>query len=111
MKRKVRTRKRLSGTEGKPRLHIFRSLNHIYAQVVDDDKGVTLVAASTLTKELKDDLNGKKKAEKAAQVGKFLAEKCKEKDIEKVVFDRSGYRYHGRVKALADGAREGGLSF
>lgn len=111
LKRKVRTRKRMSGTADKPRLAVFRSLNHIYAQVIDDDAGITLASTSTNAKDLRDGLKELKKADKAAKVGEHLAELCKQKGIEQVVFDRSGYQYHGRVKALADGAREGGLKF
>ncbi len=111
LKRKKRIRKKVSGTPERPRLSVFRSSKHIYAQVIDDTKGHTLAAISDLSPELKDELKGLKKTEKAFKVGKKLAEICKEKGIEKVVFDRNGFLYHGRVKALADGAREGGLKF
>ena len=96
---------------GRPRLSVFRSSKHIYAQVIDDAAGRTLAAASSLEKDLKSKL--KTGADKAAagEVGKLLAERAKQAGIDKVVFDRGGYRYHGRIKALADGAREGGLSF
>ena len=107
LKRKVRTRKRLSGTADKPRLAVFRSLNHISAQVIDDDEGKTLVSASSNAKDLRGDLEGMRKSDKAYKVGQKLAELCKEKGIETVVFDRSGYQYHGRVAALAEGARYG----
>ncbi len=109
-RRKVRIRKKVMGTTERPRLNVFRSTKHIYAQVIDDVKGVTLAAASTATKDLRPSLTGKK-SDKAKAVGKALAEACKAKNIEAVVFDRGGFRYHGRVKAVADGAREGGLKF
>jgi large subunit ribosomal protein L18 len=106
-----RLRQRLSGSPERPRLNVYRSLNHIYAQVIDDQSGATLVAASTV--------QGRKKGEKknggnlasAKAVGKSIAERAKEKGIKKVVFDRGGYLYHGRIKALADAAREAGLEF
>ncbi len=106
---KYRIRKRLSGTAEKPRLSVFRSNKFIYAQVINDLDGVTLAAASTLSKEIAD----KKltKTEMAKEVGKLVAEKCKEAGVELVVFDRGGYLYHGRIKSLAEGAREGGLKF
>ncbi|MFO8055183.1 MAG: 50S ribosomal protein L18 [Bacteroidales bacterium] len=107
---KRRIRKKIRGSVDKPRLSVYRSNNEIYAQVIDDDNGKTLVAASSRQKDIaeKGDI-GKK--EKAKLVGESLAEKAKEAEIVQVVFDRSGYLYHGRVKALADGAREGGLKF
>jgi large subunit ribosomal protein L18 len=111
LKKKARVRKKVSGTAARPRLAVFRSHKHIVAQVIDDTAGHTLVAASTMTPELKDALAGKKKSEKAAIVGEFLAKKCKEQGINAVVFDRGGFMFHGRVKALADGARKGGLEF
>lgn len=107
-KRHKSVRKHISGTAERPRLNVYRSLNNIYAQVIDDVKGVTLVAASTL--ELKDLKNGGNK-EAALEVGKLVAKKAVEKGITNVVFDRGGYIYHGRVASLADGAREGGLVF
>lgn len=107
---KLRIRKRIKGTAGKPRIAVFRSNKQIYAQAVDDVNGVTLAAASSREKEIAS-VTGKKKSDVAAMVGKRLAEACKEKGIEIVVFDRGGYQYHGRVKSLADGAREGGLKF
>ncbi len=111
-KRAKRIRKKIFGTADKPRLSVFRSLAHIYAQLIDDENGRTLVAFSTLHKEfLKDEYAKKTKSEKAFIVGKILAQKALEKNITTVVFDRSGYLYHGRVKKLADGAREGGLKF
>jgi large subunit ribosomal protein L18 len=109
-RRRVRIRKKVFGTAERPRLNVFRSAKHIYAQVVDDVKGATLVAASTLAKDVRGKLSGKK-VEQAKAVGKALADACKAKNIEAVVFDRGGYRYHGRVKAVAEGAREGGLKF
>jgi large subunit ribosomal protein L18 len=106
----MRIRKKISGTDEKPRLAVFRSNKQIYAQVVDDLKGVTLLAVSSREKEIAEK-GGIKKTEQAKLVGKSLAARCKEKGIENVVFDRSGYKYHGRVKSLADAAREGGLKF
>jgi len=109
-RRHTRVRATISGTPAKPRLNIFRSLNHIYVQVIDDSTGNTLVAAGTLDEALQK--SGKKtKMEEAKAVGKLLAERAVEKGIKQVVFDRGGYQYHGRVKALADAAREAGLKF
>lgn len=107
---KRRIRSRVSGTGEIPRLTVFRSLSHIYAQLIDDVKGQTIAAASSLVGKGKTLVEGKK-ADVSKEVGKVLAEKALSKGIKKVVFDRNGYRYHGRVKALADGAREGGLEF
>jgi large subunit ribosomal protein L18 len=107
---RLRIRKKINGTAQKPRLAVFRSNKQIYVQVVDDLKGVTLLAASSKEKEIAG-ITGIKKTEQARLVGKSLAAKCKEKGIEDVVFDRSGYKYHGRIKSLADAAREGGLKF
>jgi large subunit ribosomal protein L18 len=106
-----RVRKTVEGSAERPRLNVFRSSKHIYAQVIDDVAGHTLVAASSLSKEL--DGQFKTGANKAAAraVGKLIAQKAKEKKLDKVVFDRGGYLYHGRIKELADGAREGGLKF
>lgn len=106
-------RRKLDGSEERPRLAVFRSINHIYAQVIDDSKSVTLAAASTLTPDIRSALNGKAGGNKSAAelVGKKIAELCLERSIEKVAFDRGGFEYHGRVKALADAARESGLSF
>ncbi len=95
---------------GRPRLSVFRSMKNIYVQIIDDQKGVTLVAASSLEKDMKGKSGDGKKA-RAAEVGKLIAERAKKAGITDVVFDRGGYLYHGRVKALADGAREGGLNF
>ena len=107
-----RVRKNLFGTPERPRLTVFKSLNHIYAQIIDDTQSKTLVAASTLSKEIADELaNAKGKVEKSKIVGKLIGKKATELKIEKVVFDRGVNKYHGRVKALADGAREGGLKF
>lgn len=103
-------RKRVSGTTERPRLVVFRSAKHIYAQIVDDGAGKTLVAASDMVGKGAAPVDGNKK-DKAKQVGALLAQKCLEKGIKQVVFDRAGYRYHGRVSAVADGAREGGLDF
>jgi len=104
-RRHERVRKRLSGTGERPRLSVFRSLSHIYAQIVDDRSGRTLAAASDL------EVKGGKKSERASQVGRAIAERAKAAGIGTVVFDRGGYRYHGRVKALADAARATGLRF
>ena len=104
-------RKEVQGTDGRPRLCVFRSLKHIYAQVISDERGVTLATASTLSKELRGKLKKTKGVEAAKQVGTLLAQLCKEKNITQVIFDRNGFRYHGRVKALAEAAREGGVIF
>jgi large subunit ribosomal protein L18 len=104
-RRHLRVRKRVEGTSARPRLVVYRSLKHIYAQIVDDESRRTLLTVSDLT-------NGEgKKAERALSVGKVIAERAKAAGITRVVFDRAGYKYHGRVKAVADGAREGGLEF
>ncbi|MDD4689118.1 MAG: 50S ribosomal protein L18 [Eubacteriales bacterium] len=108
-RRHLRVRKKISGTTSCPRLNVYRSLKNIYAQIIDDTKGVTLVAASSLDVSLKGTIGGNKDAAKA--VGKLIAEKAVAAGITEVVFDRSGYLYHGRVQELADGAREGGLKF
>lgn len=110
-KRIYRIRKKVSGTPDKPRLVVYRSLRHIYAQLVDDTQGRTLTTVSTLSPEIRDEIKGKRKIEQSAIVGKLIAEKAKSLDIENVVFDRRGFKYHGRVKALADAARENGLKF
>ncbi len=109
--RHVRVRKKVSGTAEAPRLSVYRSTNHIYAQVIDDEKGVTLASACTLEKAVKEQIAGKTKTESAKIVGKIAGERAKAKGIETVVFDRGGYLYTGRVQALADGAREAGLKF
>lgn len=108
LKRHKRVRAKISGTPECPRLNVFRSLNHIYAQIIDDVKGVTLVAASTVDKDI-DGYGGNTEA--AKKVGLSIAKKAADKGITEVVFDRGGYLYHGRVKELAEGAREGGLKF
>ena len=108
-KRHERIRLHMAGTDARPRLAVFRSLNHIYAQVIDDASGKTLVAASTLEKELRG--STATKSEEAATVGKLVAERAKAAGIERVVFDRAGFRYHGRIKSLADAARGAGLDF
>ncbi len=110
-RRHLRVRKRVNGTPIRPRLNVFRSLSEIYAQVIDDEAGKTLIAASSIDNELRTAMSGKTKTEQAEIVGQAIAERAKSVGVEKVVFDRSGYRYIGRVKALADGAREGGLQF
>jgi len=107
---RLRIRKKISGTAEKPRLAVFRSNKQIYVQLVDDLKGVTLLSVSSKEKEIAGN-TGIKKTEQAKLVGKSLADRCKEKGIDNVVFDRSGYKYHGRVKSLAEAAREGGLKF
>ena len=109
--RHARVRRKVKGTPERPRLAVFRSLNHVYAQVIDDTRGVTLVAASTLDGELRGQRDGKAKAETSKGVGQLIAQRAKEHGVTQVVFDRGGYKYHGRVKALADAAREGGLVF
>jgi len=111
LRRHARVRKTLAGTAERPRLNVFRSLSGIYVQVIDDQKGHTLVSASSVDGELRADLKGKNKTEQAKLVGQAIAKRAKDKGIEAVVFDRGGFRYTGRVKALADGAREGGLQF
>ena len=108
-RRHLRVRKKVSGTTERPRLVVFRSIKHIYAQLVDDGTGVVLMGVSDRTEGIAVDGNGK--LAKAVAAGKLLASAAKAKGISKVVFDRGGYRYHGRVKAVADGAREGGLEF
>lgn len=110
-RRHARARRRVSGVVARPRLSVFRSLKQIYAQLIDDEAGLTLVAASSLDGEVRQRIGGKRKAEAAALVGEVLAQRAKAKGITAVVFDRSGYLYHGRVKALADAARAAGLQF
>lgn len=111
LKRKMRIRKKLHGDEERPRLSVFRSDKHIYAQIVDDSRGITLVAASTLSPEYKSMEQTKGKVEAAKRIGALIAQKAREQGIAKVVFDRNGYIYHGRVQALADAARQAGLDF
>lgn len=110
-RRHRRVRKRVYGTSERPRLCVFRSLRHMRAQVIDDVQGTTLAAASTLDAEVRTELGGKDKAGQAAVVGELLAERALEAGIKQVIFDRGGHQYHGRVKALAEAAREGGLEF
>ncbi len=107
--RKSRIRRKVKGTQARPRLTIFRSLHHIYAQVINDEEGRTLASASTLDKELRDAVKDLSPMEKAEKVGELVARRCLEKGIEAVVFDRNGYKYHGKVKKLADSARKAGL--
>ena len=109
MSRHARVREKISGTASTPRLNVFRSNGNIFAQIIDDEKGITLVSASSIDKELKLENGGN--IEAATKVGKLLAERAKKAKIKEVVFDRGGYLYHGRVKALADSARENGLEF
>jgi large subunit ribosomal protein L18 len=111
LKRKERIRRKISGTPERPRLSVYKSLKHMVAQVIDDVSGRTLAHASTLSKELKGKLDEGDKKFAARQVGLLIAEKCKAAKIEKVVFDRNGFPYHGRIAAVAEGAREGGLEF
>ncbi|MBM4380850.1 MAG: 50S ribosomal protein L18 [Deltaproteobacteria bacterium] len=110
LKRKARIRRKLSGTAERPRLSVYKSLKYVYAQVVDDSSGRTVAFASSLSKELKGNSEGDKKAD-AKRVGSLIAEKCRAAKVEAVVFDRNGYPYHGRIAAVADGAREAGLQF
>jgi large subunit ribosomal protein L18 len=110
VRRKSRIRKRVTGTQQRPRLTVFRSARHIYAQIIDDTRGHTLVSACSLDPSLTAAANTKK-VDRAAQVGKLVAERAKAKGIDKVVFDRNGFLYHGRVKAVSEGAREAGLQF
>ncbi|MCK5403591.1 MAG: 50S ribosomal protein L18 [Desulfobulbaceae bacterium] len=110
-KRVQRIRKKIKGTSERPRLRVFKSSRHIYAQIIDDVAGNTLLAVSTLDKEMQDQTDLTGKSAKAHKVGQLLAEKAKTKGIGTVVFDRGGYIYHGRVKSLSEGAREGGLVF
>ena len=111
IRKHIRVRKKVHGTAARPRLNIYRSLSHMYAQVIDDDAGNTLVAASTLDKAIKDKFEFGGNVEAAKEVGKLIAEKAIAAGITEVVFDRGGYLYHGRVQALADAAREAGLKF
>jgi len=111
LKRKKRVRSNLKGTVEKPRLNVFRSLKHIYVQAIVDTTGKTLASASTMSPEVKDGLRYPGNVEAAKKVGELIAKKCLEKGIQKVVFDRNGYLYHGRIKALAEAARTSGLIF
>jgi large subunit ribosomal protein L18 len=111
LRRKRSIRKRVVGSEERPRLCVFRSSKHIYAQVVDDSSGYTLAAASTMEKEVKDHSGFNNKVEVANFIGELLAKRAMEKGVKKIVFDRNGFLYHGRVKAVSEGAREAGLEF
>ena len=111
LRRHTRVRKKISGTAETPRMSVFRSLNHIYVQIIDDVKGVTLCSASTMEKDVKAKISGLNKTDAAKVVGKVVGEKAKKLKIETVVFDRGGYLYTGRVQAVADGARDAGLKF
>ncbi len=111
LRRHARVRRKVSGTDERPRLNVFRSSTHIYAQIIDDREGHTLVAASDLDKSLQSELEGKSKTERAKAVGRAIAERARDRDVKSVVFDRGGYQFHGRVKALAGAARESGLGF
>lgn len=111
VRRHARVRKSISGTAERPRLNVFRSINEIYVQIIDDQAGSTLVSASSIDAELRKQMKGLKKTEQAKVVGQTIADRAKAKGIQGVVFDRGGFRYVGRVKALADGARENGLQF
>ena len=111
VRRHMRVRSKVTGSAERPRLNVFRSVTEIYAQVIDDASGRTLVSASSVDKELRSKVAGLKKSEQAKLVGKAVADRAKSKGIKAVVFDRGGYKYMGRVKALADGARESGLQF
>jgi len=111
LRRKKSIRKRITGTAERPRLSVYRSNLHIYAQVIDDVAGRTVTEASTLAPDIRGEADGKRKMDQAQLVGKLIAERCLAKQIEAVVFDRNGFIYHGRVKAVADAAREGGLKF
>ena len=111
IRRHRRVRAKVEGTISRPRLCVFRSLNHIYAQVIDDSQGHTLTSASTIDPEMKDEVVGKVRAAKAELVGSLVAKRALSKGINQVVFDRGGYKYHGRVKALAEAARREGLKF
>jgi large subunit ribosomal protein L18 len=110
-RRHVRVRKKLAGTAARPRLNVFRSLNEVYAQVIDDGAGKTLVAASSLDDDLRAGLKGKNKTDQARLVGQAVAQRAAAQGVRQVVFDRGGFRYHGRVRALAEAAREAGLEF
>jgi len=111
LQRHARARKTMTGTADRPRLSVFRSLRHIYAQIIDDTKGMTLAAASTQDAELRGQVKGKKKTEAGELVGRLVAQRAIQKGIKRVVFDRGGYKYHGRIKSLADAARKAGLEF
>jgi len=111
LRRHRRVRKKIFGTPDRPRMDVFRSLNEIYVQIIDDFQGITLVSASSIDSKLRADMDGLSNIEKAHKVGLAIAERAKDKGIDQVVFDRGGYKYSGRVKAMAEAAREGGLDF
>lgn len=111
LKRKKRIRKKMTGTDERPRMTVFRSGRHIYSQLIDDTKGITLVAASTTEKEIREQQNFENKMAAATYIGKVIAERALQKGITSVVFDRNGFLYHGRIKAVSDGARKAGLDF
>ncbi len=112
MRKRIRTRKKVRGTPGKPRLAVFKSLKHFYCQLIDDEAGRTLLSSSTLVKEVRENMKaGTKKTDSAKLVGKDIAAKAAQAGIKAVVFDRGGFKYHGRIKAMADAAREAGLKF
>jgi large subunit ribosomal protein L18 len=111
IRRRQRVRKKVLGTDARPRVCVFKSSRHIYVQVISDDKGITLASASTLSADLPGEIKNIRGVEAAKRVGLNLAKVCREKNINRVVFDRNGFLFHGRVKAVADGAREGGLEF
>jgi large subunit ribosomal protein L18 len=111
LRRHIRVRTKVEGTAARPRLCVFRSLNHIYAQVIDDSQGHTLIQASTLDSDIRDEVAGKVKRDRAGLVGSLVAKRALDKGITQVVFDRGGYKYHGRVRTLAEAARETGLKF
>jgi large subunit ribosomal protein L18 len=111
MRRHRRVRKTVSGTSERPRLNVFRSLRHIYAQIINDEIGHTLVSASSSEVEVRKQVEGLNKTDQARVVGQLLAERALAKGVSQVIFDRGGYKYHGRVRALAEGSREGGLEF
>jgi len=109
--RRGRVRRKVRGSDERPRLSVYRSLHHLYVQVISDESGATLVSASTAAKGLRDGLSSRRNVAAAKAIGKAIAERCRQKGIEQVVFDRNGFLYHGRVKALAEAAREAGLKF
>jgi len=111
LRRHIRVREKIAGTDSRPRLCVFRSLNHIYAQVIDDTKGQTIAAASPLDADIKKDVKGKKKTARAEMVGTLIAKRAKDKGVAQVTFDHGGFKYQGRVKALAEAARKSGLKF
>lgn len=111
LKRKKRIRKKISGTPERPRLTVFRSARHIYAQIIDDIRGQTIISASTMEKPIREGEKAENKVSSAVHIGKVIAQRAMDKGITTVVFDRNGYKYHGRVKAVSDGARETGLNF